>query len=78
VGIQAKHKTKLRAQLTLLDAVSTISDVDVAGYRLHSLKGGKKTRRPRWSITVNGNWRITFEIEDGDIFIVDYEDYHRK
>ena len=77
-GIQAKHRTKLRAQLTVLDAAETVSDVDVDGYRLHPLKGGKKNRRSRWSITVNGNWRVTFEIENGDVFIVDYEDYHGK
>lgn len=77
-GIQAKHRSKLRSQLTVLDAAETINDVDVEGYRLHTLKGVKKTSRPRWSITVNGNWRVTFEIENGDVFIVDYEDYHGK
>lgn len=30
----------------------------------------------RWSITVNGNWRITFEFENGNAFVLDYEDYH--
>ncbi len=30
----------------------------------------------RWSITVNGNWRITFEFVDGNAFVLDYEDYH--
>ncbi|MFA6302019.1 MAG: type II toxin-antitoxin system RelE/ParE family toxin [Legionella sp.] len=29
-----------------------------------------------WSITVNGNWRITFEFKNGDAYIVNYEDYH--
>lgn len=27
-------------------------------------------------ITVNGNWRLTFEFGDGHAHIVDYEDYH--
>ncbi|EOC1676081.1 Killer protein, partial [Cronobacter sakazakii] len=27
-------------------------------------------------VTVSGNWRITFEFRDGDVFIVNYEDYH--
>lgn len=40
---------------------------------LHELKGDKKGI---WSITVNGNWRITFEFENGDAHIVNYEDYH--
>jgi len=32
--------------------------------------------KKRWSITVNGNWRITFEFEEGNAFVLDYEDYH--
>ena len=29
-----------------------------------------------WSIWVNGNWRITFEFQDGNAYVLDYEDYH--
>ncbi|MCP5276625.1 MAG: type II toxin-antitoxin system RelE/ParE family toxin [Burkholderiales bacterium] len=29
-----------------------------------------------YSITVNGNWRITFTFEDEDAVLVDYQDYH--
>ena len=72
-GIQTKHSTKLRMQLSALDTAQTIEDVDVPGYRLHSLKG---TRKGLWSITVNGNWRVTFEFTDGNAYIVNYEDYH--
>jgi proteic killer suppression protein len=25
---------------------------------------------------VNGNWRMTFIFDDGDAYIVNYEDYH--
>ena len=32
--------------------------------------------RDRWSIMVSGNWRMTFEFEDGNVFVLDYEDYH--
>lgn len=28
------------------------------------------------SITVNGNWRVTFEFKDGNAYVLDYEDYH--
>ena len=41
--------------------------------RLHLLKGGNIGR---WSITVNGNWRMTFEFRDGNAYVLDYEDYH--
>ena len=30
----------------------------------------------RWALNVSGNWRLTFEFIDGDVFVLDYEDYH--
>ncbi|WP_421655101.1 hypothetical protein ACONUD_09430 [Microbulbifer harenosus] len=27
-------------------------------------------------MTVNGNWRLTFEFRDGNVYILNYEDYH--
>lgn len=72
-GIQVKHENKLRMQLAALNTAQTIEDMDIPGYRLHSLKG---SRKGLWSITVNGNWRITFEFEAGNVYIVNYEDYH--
>jgi plasmid maintenance system killer protein len=29
-----------------------------------------------WSISVSGNWRLTFMFENGDAVLVDYQDYH--
>ena len=72
-GIQAKHAKKLRMQLAALDTAHYIEDLDIPGYRLHQLKGSLKGL---WSITVNANWRITFEFTSGDVYIVNYEDYH--
>ena len=72
-GIQAKHANKLRMQLAALDTAHCIDDIDIPGYRLHQLKG---KRKDLWSITVNGNWRVTFEFDRGDAYIVNYEDYH--
>jgi proteic killer suppression protein len=46
--------------------------MDIPGFRLHALKGEMRGRR---SITVNGNWRLTFEFEDGNAYILDDEDY---
>ncbi len=28
------------------------------------------------SITVSASWRITFEFSDGNVHMVNYEDYH--
>ncbi|MFT4815258.1 MAG: proteic killer suppression protein [Pseudohongiellaceae bacterium] len=72
-GIQAAHSKKLRLQLAALDTATSIDDMDIPGYQLHPLKGNRKGF---WSISVSGNWRVTFEFSDGNAFILDYEDYH--
>ena len=72
-GIQPHHSRRLRMLLAALDTAQCIDDMDVPGFRLHPLKG---TEKGRWSIWVNGNWRITFEFIDGHVYLLDYEDYH--
>ena len=72
-GIQANHAKKLRMQLAALDTAQSIDDMDVPGYRLHQLTGD---RRGIWSSTVNANCRLTFEYEEGNVYILNYEDYH--
>ncbi len=72
-GIQPNHAKRLRLQLAILDTAQVIADIDIPGFGLHPLKGQQKGR---WSIKVNGNWRLTFEFRDGDVFVLDYEDYH--
>ncbi len=72
-GIQAQHKNKLRMQLAALDTAQAIEDMNIPGYRLHPLKG---TRKGIWSISVSGNWRLTFQFKNGNIHILNYEDYH--
>lgn len=46
--------------------------MDLPGLRLHELKGN---RSGVWSVTVSGNWRVTFRFVNGDAEVVDYEDY---
>jgi toxin HigB-1 len=60
-------------QLAALDTAQAVEDMDIPGFRLHPLKGAM---RGRWSISVNGNWRLTFEFQDGNAYVLDYEDYH--
>ena len=72
-GIQSNHVRKLRMQLAALDTAQSIKDMNIPGYHLHQLKG---SRKGLWSITVNGNWRLTFEFVDGNVHILNYEDYH--
>jgi proteic killer suppression protein len=33
-------------------------------------------RKGTWSVTVSGNWRITWRFDGEDAVHVDYEDYH--
>jgi toxin HigB-1 len=47
--------------------------MDIPGYRLHPLKGN---RAGVWSVTVSANWRLTFQFFDGNVYVLDYEDYH--
>ena len=72
-GIQSKHKTKLKMILAALDSAQVIEDMNIPGYKLHPLKG---KLNEFWSVSVSGNWRITFKFENGNIYIVNYEDYH--
>lgn len=72
-GINAQQANKIRLRLAALDAAETIEDMNRVGYNLHQLKGSKSGT---WSITVTGNWRITFQFENGHAYITNYEDYH--
>jgi len=72
-GVQTAHVSRLRMQLLALDTAQEIDDMDIPGFKLHMLKGKLKGR---WSISVSGNWRITFEFREGNAFVLDYEDYH--
>ena len=60
-------------RLTALHTATVIQDMDLPGFRLHQLKGKMDGS---WSIDVSGNWRLTFEFDDGDVFLLDYKDYH--
>ena len=56
-----------------LAAATALRDMDLPGLRLHPLKGKLKGR---WSVSISGNWRVTFTFSGKDIVDVDYEDYH--
>jgi len=43
------------------------------GWKIHQLKGD---RIGTWSISVSGNWRVTFDIEGGEVCNLNLEDYH--
>ncbi|MFZ5912679.1 MAG: type II toxin-antitoxin system RelE/ParE family toxin [Pseudomonadota bacterium] len=71
--IQKSQAVRLRLILQRLNSAREIRDINFHDARLHPLKGDMKGL---WSVTVSGNWRITFGFEDGDAYIVNYLDYH--
>ncbi len=71
-GIRTQHAKRLQMLLAALDTSQSIEDMNVPGFRLHPLKGSE---RGRWSVWVNGNWRVTFVFRNGHAHVLDYEDY---
>ena len=71
--MNAAHVARLEQILTLLDVAQRPADIDLPGYRLHPLKGELKGE---WSVSVSGNWRVTFRFDEGDVTDLNCEDYH--
>ncbi|MGR6982206.1 type II toxin-antitoxin system RelE/ParE family toxin [Testudinibacter sp. P27/CKL/0425] len=71
-GLNPAHYAKLLRMLDLIDKSTTVEDFCFF-HKAHELKGDRKGI---WSMTVSGNWRLTFEFRQGDAYILDYEDYH--
>jgi len=72
-GLNSSHVPRISRLLDAMDQAEKVGDLDVPGWFLHRLKGDMKHLH---SLRVTGNWRITFEFIDGDIHIVNLEDYH--
>ena len=64
---------KVENILARLDAAKELKDMNAPRLKLHELKGDRKGT---WSVTVKGNWRITFNMEDEKVYNVNLEDYH--
>jgi proteic killer suppression protein len=47
--------------------------MNAPGSNLHPLKGNLEGH---WSVTVSGNWRLTFGFDQENAVLVDYQDYH--
>ena len=71
--VSPQHILRLRDVLAVLDRARKPDDMDLPGFRLHPLKGALKGH---WAVMVSGNWRVTFRMEAGDVYDVDYLDYH--
>jgi toxin HigB-1 len=73
-GIRHDLVNRVRNILAALVAAQDMNGVEgPPGWRIHQLTGD---RAGTWSILASGNWRITFELEHGEISNLDLEDYH--
>ena len=71
--VQPHHADKIGRILARLEEASEVGNMDLPGFRLHSLKGDLAGF---WSVTVSGNWRVIFRFEGRHASDVDLIDYH--
>lgn len=64
---------KIRRIFDMLDAVTSEEDIKRLGLSVHTLKG---EYTGFWALSVTGNYRIIFRFDSGDIYDIDYLDYH--
>jgi proteic killer suppression protein len=77
-GIRPDHAKKLQRQLAVLDNARSISDLPLS-WKPHQLSGVGPTGKGfsgHHAIWLSGNWRLTFEFQDGNVHLLDYLDYH--
>ena len=72
-GIRPEHAKGLTLQLTQLDAATGAADMNLPGWDWHPLGGDLDGH---WSLSVNGNWRLTFTFDGKDAILMGYQDYH--
>jgi proteic killer suppression protein len=60
----ARESGRTEQALTSIAATDKRGIAGPPGWRIHQMKGD---RAGTWSISVSGNWRITFDIEHGVI-----------
>jgi len=73
-AIRSDQAKRIGNILTALHYADDMDEVNgMPGWRIHQLSGD---RAETWSISISGNWRLTFDIEDGEIYNLNLEDYH--
>lgn len=71
--LRVQRPDKITRVLTLLDEAAAPAELNLPGLRFHELTGDRKGT---WSVTITGNWRITFGWHGADAVDVNLEDYH--
>ena len=71
-SIVPEHAKRIMARASVLNSMSSL-DVLSNRWRFHALKG---ERAGQYAINVSGNYRLFFEFNEGDVYLLDYGDYH--
>ncbi|WP_306253723.1 type II toxin-antitoxin system RelE/ParE family toxin [Parvularcula sp. IMCC14364] len=73
-GLRQELIPRIRTIIAALEAAEDMDGVlGPPGWRIHQLKGD---RAGDWSISVSGNWRLTFQMIERQIHFLELEDYH--
>jgi proteic killer suppression protein len=75
-GVPPATADKLRKMLAYLDGIESAEELlALRSWKLHTLTGDRKGA---WSLSVTGNYRLTFRIDaiENEICDLNLEDYH--
>lgn len=71
--LPTQYLRKFNRLFDQLDAVTSVSDIQEMGSGIHKLSGDLADF---WAVSVTPNYRIIFRFDAGDVYDVDYVDYH--
>lgn len=75
-GLRRATARKLAKMLNFLEVMDGPEELfQFPQWRPHRLKGQGRGIE-RWSLSVTGNWRLTFRIDEDEITEIDFTDYH--
>jgi proteic killer suppression protein len=73
-GVRHDLVPRMRNILSALVSAPNMAGVrGPPGWRVHQLSGD---RAGTWSVSLSGNWRITFDIKGDEVCNLNLEDYH--
>jgi len=72
-GLSVVNAARLQRLLDMLERARRPEALNVPGLGFHRLKG---TRGDTYSVSVSGNWRLTFKWDGEGAVDVNVEDYH--
>jgi len=75
-GLDPIEARKIGPMIVAIQVMATpLQLVSVPSWKAHELKPGQPGK---WSLTVTGNYRLTFHVDmkEQTVALLDYEDYH--